>query len=57
VDLLAAAKLGARAAIIIGPDEVRSVSAIVRDLSERSQQTVPKDQLVDTVRRLLGTDR
>jgi len=55
--LRAAAKLGARAAIIIGPDEVRSVSAIVRDLSERSQQTVPKDQLVDTVRRLLGTDR
>jgi len=55
--LRAAAKLGARAAIIIGPDEVRSVSAIVRDLSERSQQTVPKGQLVDTVRRLLGTDR
>jgi histidyl-tRNA synthetase len=52
--LRSADKLGARVGVIIGDDELRSDSAVVRDLRERSQQTVPVGRLVDTVLRLAG---
>ncbi len=49
-------RLGARAGVIIGEDEVSSTSFVVRDLRERSQQTVPGDQLVDAVRRVVSDE-
>ena len=49
----AAAKLGARAIVIIGADEVASGEATVRDLGMHTQEKVPLDLLADRVRRAL----
>jgi histidyl-tRNA synthetase len=51
--LRAADKLGARAAVIVGEQEVGADSAVVRDLGARSQQTVPMAELLETVERVL----
>jgi histidyl-tRNA synthetase len=52
--LRAAARIGARVAVIIGENEVAEAGAVVRDLDDRSQQTVPVAELAATVRRILG---
>ncbi len=52
--LRGAGRIGARVAVIIGENEAAAASAVVRDLDERSQQTVPSTALVDTVLRVLG---
>jgi len=48
-------RLGARAGVIIGDDELAAHSAVVRDLSRRSQQSVPRALLADAVLSLVGT--
>ena len=53
--LRATAKLGARAAVIVGEAEVQQGVAQVRDLAERTQQTVSLDALGAAVRALLDT--
>jgi len=52
--LRAAGRIGARVAVIIGENEQTEASAMVRDLDERSQQTVPLAELTETVLRILG---
>src|SRR5580700_8169731 len=52
--LRGAERIGARVAVIIGENEVAGDSAVVRDLEDRSQQTVPVAELADTVLRILG---
>jgi histidyl-tRNA synthetase len=37
---------GARWAVIVGPDEVRSASVVVRSLADSGQETVPRAELV-----------
>jgi histidyl-tRNA synthetase len=51
--LRGATRLGARVAVIIGENEVTTESAVVRDLDDRSQQTVPAAELAGTVVRIL----
>jgi len=51
--LRAAGKLGARAAVILGEQELAADSVVVRDLAARSQQTVPTAELLETVERIL----
>jgi len=51
--LRAADRLGARAAVIVGEQEVAAESAVVRDLVARSQQTVPNAELGEAVERIL----
>ena len=51
--LRVADRLGARAAVIVGEQEVAADSAVVRDLGARSQQTVPSAELAETVGRIL----
>lgn len=52
--LRAADRLGARAAVIVGEDEMRDGSAVVRDLSAHAQQRVPTAELTSAVSRLVG---
>jgi histidyl-tRNA synthetase len=54
--LRAAGRIGARVAVIIGENEVATESAVVRDLDNRSQQTVSDAELVETVLRILRGD-
>jgi histidyl-tRNA synthetase len=51
--LRGATRIGARVAVIIGENEVAGESAVVRDLDNRSQQTVPASELAPTVLRIL----
>jgi len=51
--LRSAAKLDPRVAVIIGEDERRAGGAVVRDMRERSQQSVVADQVVATVLHLI----
>jgi histidyl-tRNA synthetase len=54
--LRGAGRIGARVAVIVGENEVSSDSAVVRDLDDRSQQTVSVPDLASTVARILGGD-
>ena len=46
---------GARVALIVGEQERHDGTVTVRDLrSDREQDTVPRDAVVDHVRKLLG---
>jgi len=49
----AADRSGARLAVIIGDDEVAANTAVIRTMEGGSQQTVPRDELVASVRRAL----
>ena len=44
---------GARLAVIIGDDELAANTAVIRTMEGGSQQTVPRDELVASVRRAL----
>ena len=55
--LRGAGRLGARVAVIIGENEVAAESAVVRDLDDRSQQTVPMGDLAAAVARIIGGRR
>jgi histidyl-tRNA synthetase len=44
---------GARLAVIIGDDEIAANTAVIRTMEGGSQQTVPRDELVASVRRAL----
>ncbi len=50
----AAAESGARLALIYGGDELARGTVKVRDLRERSEREVPRDQVASTVRDLLA---
>jgi histidyl-tRNA synthetase len=52
----AAGRSGARAAVIVGPGEVADGTATVRDMSESEQETVPRDQVVERVRKVLEAE-
>jgi histidyl-tRNA synthetase len=51
----AAGRSGARVAIIIGDREVAEGTATVRDLAQSEQDLVPRDAVVDRVRKLIET--
>jgi histidyl-tRNA synthetase len=48
----AAGRSGARVAVIVGEQELAEGSATVRDLGRGEQEVVPRDQVVDRVRKL-----
>ena len=50
----AADRSGARLAVIIGDDEIAANTAVIRTMEGGSQQTVPRDELVASVRRALS---
>ena len=52
--LRAADRLGARAAVILGEEEVRDGTVVVRDLVEHAQQRVGSPELTEAVSRVLG---
>jgi histidyl-tRNA synthetase len=49
----AAGRSGARVAVIVGEQEVADGSATVRDLGRGEQEIVPRDQVVDRVRKIV----
>jgi histidyl-tRNA synthetase len=49
----AAGRSGARVAVIVGEQELADGTATVRDLAQREQDVVPRDQVADRVRKLL----
>jgi histidyl-tRNA synthetase len=50
----AADRSGADVAVIVGPDEVAAGAATLRALrDERPQETVPRTELIETVRKWL----
>jgi histidyl-tRNA synthetase len=49
----AAGRSGARVAVIVGERELADGTATVRDLGQGEQEIVPRDQVVDRVRKLL----
>ena len=51
--LRAADRLGARAAVIVGEEEVRDGTVVVRDLFEHAQQRVGSPELTDAVSRVI----
>ncbi len=52
-----AGKIGARAAVILGEDEIARGTAVVRDLERGEQETVDLDRVPDLVARLTAPDR
>ncbi len=52
----AAGRSGARVAVIVGSQEVADGTATVRDLGQGSQEIVPRDQLVERVRKVLEAE-
>ena len=52
--LRSADRLGARVAVIVGEDEVRDSSAVVRDLDAHAQRRVPSSGLASAVFHVLG---
>ena len=52
--LKASDKLGARVAVIVGPDEVVTGTAAVRDLLARTQESIPLTDVAAAVTRLLA---
>jgi len=49
----AAGRSGARVAVIVGEQEVADGTATVRDLGRAEQEIVPRDQVVDRIRKIL----
>jgi histidyl-tRNA synthetase len=52
----AAGRSGARVAVIVGTQEVADGTATVRDLAQGEQEIVPRDQLVERVRKVLEAE-
>ena len=48
-----AGRSGARVAVIVGESEAADGTAVVRDLGRGQQETVPRDQVVERVRKVL----
>ena len=48
-------RIGARVAVILGPDEIRDGTVALKDLSSREQSTVPRDELLVAIRKLLDS--
>jgi histidyl-tRNA synthetase len=51
----AAARVGARAVVLLGEDELAKGQASVRDMAARDQIRVPLDAVVPTVARIAAT--
>jgi histidyl-tRNA synthetase len=51
----AAGRSGARVAVIVGQQEVADGTATVRDLAHGEQETVPRDAVVDRIRKIIET--
>jgi histidyl-tRNA synthetase len=46
-------KIGAKVALIIGPDEVANGMVTVRDMDTRDQETIPADAVINTIHQIL----
>jgi len=47
-------RLGARAALVIGPDEIARGEVVLKDLASRTQQVVPEAELENQLARILA---
>ncbi len=54
--LRAASRLGARACVIVGPDEQAQQTAAVRDLATRQQESIPAAAVADRVHQLMQNE-
>jgi histidyl-tRNA synthetase len=50
-------RIGAKIALIIGPDEVKSEEVAIKDLTTREQVSVDRKDLVKTILSLLDNDK
>ena len=50
-------RIGAKIALVIGPDEVKSGEVAIKDLSTREQVSVKRKELIKTVLRLLDNEK
>ncbi|MDX1436410.1 MAG: His/Gly/Thr/Pro-type tRNA ligase C-terminal domain-containing protein, partial [Anaerolineales bacterium] len=48
--------IGAKAAVILGPDEIAMNQAAVRNMDTRDQEIIPLDDLSEVIRRILDPD-
>jgi histidyl-tRNA synthetase len=46
-------RIGARLALVVGPDEAAQAAVTIKDLATGTQETVPQAQMVDDVQQLL----
>jgi histidyl-tRNA synthetase len=51
-----AGKIGARAVVILGEDEIANNTAVIRDLERSEQEPVSMDQVVEHVARVMISD-
>ncbi len=49
-----ASSLGARLAVILGEDELKAGTVTLRDMATGTQETVPRDEIVDRIQRKVG---
>jgi histidyl-tRNA synthetase len=49
-------RIGARVAVILGPDEIREGKVAIKDLSTREQSTIPREDILQAIRDLLEND-
>jgi histidyl-tRNA synthetase len=49
-------RIGARLAVIIGPDELSQGQVAVKDLKSRGQRTLPRSEAAETIRKMLAGD-
>lgn len=47
-------RIGARVALVLGPDEIQAGLVTIKDLNTREQSTIPRKQLIDTIKDLLA---
>ncbi len=50
-------KIGARLALVLGPDEAAKEQVTVKDLSNGDQQTVPQDVVIQLLRQILESEK
>jgi len=49
-------RLGVPAVLVMGPDEVQANQVTIKDLRRHEQNTVPQDEIVSALNRVLGLD-
>jgi histidyl-tRNA synthetase len=50
-----ASRMGVRVAIILGPNEIEKNEIAIKDLQSGQQLSVPRVELVNTIKRILNT--
>jgi histidyl-tRNA synthetase len=46
-------RIGARIALVLGPDEIKAQQVAVKDLANREQVSVPRNKVIELIRELL----